>query len=130
MSSLQAANWLRKLYLKSQSSILADEAGLGKTASVVVFMQALRHEIKINRPILIIVPQASLAFWEGELEFWAGEDCNVISYAGSNSARSIIHDHELWLQHGSLDERTSYNASQTAPSKVGRFFCPLQLTEH
>lgn len=117
---LQAVNWLRKQYAKNSPSILADEAGLGKTASIVTSLESFRLEFKAHKPALIVVPQTSLAFWEGELEFWAHENCNTVSFAGTNAAKTLIHDNELWLQPGSLDDRTSYNNFQSAPPKASQ----------
>jgi len=39
---LEAANWLRRLWAEGRPALLADGGGLGKTASVMTFLQSLR----------------------------------------------------------------------------------------
>lgn len=102
---MQALNWLRRHTVDGVAAVLADDPGLGKTATAVAFTQALRHEFRSSSPALIIVPPTALSFWEGEFAFWAGQECNVVTFAGSPAARNLIHDHELWLAPGSLDHR-------------------------
>lgn len=110
------------------AAVLADEAGLGKTATAVAFIQALRHEFKCCGPILVVVPPADLAFWEGEVAFWAGPACNLVTYAGTASARALIHDHELWLAPGSLDHRNSVTAANDRVPKVRTWLSTSDLT--
>lgn len=38
----QAVNWMRLMWANSKNALLADVVGLGKTASVVTFIQCLR----------------------------------------------------------------------------------------
>eukprot|EP00884_Botryococcus_braunii_P016742 jgi/Botrbrau1/3751/Bobra.0363s0028.1 len=115
---LEGLNWLRRMWVKGEGAILADAPGLGKTGTVVSFIQCLRHEFHLALPVLIIVPSTMLAFWEGEWAFWAGNDCNVVAYAGSTSARSIIAENELWLSPGCLDGRGAYKYSDHHAHKV------------
>ena len=42
---LEAANWLRRLWAEGRPALLADGPGLGKTASVVTFLQSLRSAV-------------------------------------------------------------------------------------
>ena len=63
-------NWLRRQCLTGLSAVLADERGMGKTASVVTVVQSLRRDFQALGPVLVVVPPASLAFWEGEFAFW------------------------------------------------------------
>ena len=67
---LQAVNWLRRQCVGGLSAVLADEPGMGKTASVVTFVQSLRRDFRALGPVLVVVPPASLSFWEGEFAFW------------------------------------------------------------
>ena len=45
--------------------MLADEQGLGKSASVLAFLQSLRADFACPGPVLLVAPAASLPFWEG-----------------------------------------------------------------
>ena len=120
-SGVQAVNWLRSRCVDGLAALVADEPGLGKTATVVAFIQSLRHEFKSPGPVLVVVPPASLSFWEGEFAFWAGKEVNVVSFAGSSTARSIIHDHEMWLTPGSMDGRSTFNIQNGLPAKASPF---------
>jgi len=114
----QAVNWLRRQCVEGLSALLADEPGLGTTASVVAFVQSLRRDFRSLGPVLVVVPPASLAFWKGEFAFWADAGCNVVSFAGSSVTRGIIHDHELWLTPGSMDGRSTFDVHRDLPAKV------------
>lgn len=76
-------------------------------------------------PILVAVPQGALAFWEGEWGFWAG-DTDLMVWAGSNSSRAALVDHELWLAPTSLDSRSCLRARDHLPARVHPWLCPLQ----
>ena len=68
-----------------------------------------RHEFKCQGPMLIVAPQSGLAAWEGEWDFWVGAGANVVTYAGTQSARATIYDHEIWLSPDSLDAKSSFS---------------------
>lgn len=51
----------------------------------------------------------------GELAFWAPPDTHVVTYSGTVAARTILHEHELWLQPSSMDSKVS-SGSSTATS--------------
>ena len=40
---LEAVNWLRRMWAEGRPALLADGGGLGKTASVITFLQSLRY---------------------------------------------------------------------------------------
>lgn len=42
---MQAINWLRKQWVQGKNAVLADEKGLGRTATVITFLQCLRYLI-------------------------------------------------------------------------------------
>ena len=115
---MQALNWLRRQAVDGLAAVLADDPGLGKAATAVALTQALRQEFKSTGPVLVVVPPTALAFWEGEFAFWVGQDCNVVTFAGSSAARLLIHDYELWLSPGSLDHRNSSVAINEQSPKV------------
>lgn len=62
---LQACAWLRSMWLQRQAAVLADDQGLGKTASAVAYIANLLQEFKSTAPVLIVAPLATLSFWEG-----------------------------------------------------------------
>ena len=64
---LQAINWLREQWSEGNNAVLADEQGLGKSASVLAFLQSLRADFACPGPVLLVAPAASLPFWEGAL---------------------------------------------------------------
>jgi hypothetical protein len=100
---LAGLNWLRGRWAASSGAVVADEAGLGKTAMVIAFLCSLVQELAAAAPLLVVVPHSMLAFWEGELAFWAPPELNTVVYSGSVAARTCLHDHELWLAPSSMD---------------------------
>jgi SNF2 family DNA or RNA helicase len=106
---LAALNWLRAAWAAGRPAVIADEIGLGKTASVIAFLTSLVEEFKATAPILVVVPLSMLSFWEGELAFWAPPDFNAVTYSGLVAARNCIHDHELWLQPSSMDGKVGFS---------------------
>lgn len=57
-------NWLNFLYRSRFHGLLADEMGLGKTVQLLAFFSSL----KIDKPILIVVPRSLLFNWKREFE--------------------------------------------------------------
>lgn len=68
-----------------------------------------RHEFQCLGPILVVAPQSGLAAWEGEWDFWAQNRANLVTYTGSQAARALIYDHEIWLSPDSLDAKSSFS---------------------
>lgn len=62
---LQACAWLRSMWLQRRAAVLADDQGLGKTASAVAYIASLLQEFKSTAPVLVVAPLATLNFWEG-----------------------------------------------------------------
>lgn len=69
---LSALQWLRSMWVAKRPAVLADEQGLGKTASCIAYLSALLHEFHATSPVLVVVPLSMLGFWEGER---GGRDC-------------------------------------------------------
>ena len=40
---MQAINWLRQQWVRGMNAVLADDKGLGRTATVITFLQCLRY---------------------------------------------------------------------------------------
>lgn len=64
---LTALDWLRTMWVNRLPAVLADEPGLGKTASTIAFMASLLKEFHVTSPLLIVAPQSMLECWEGAL---------------------------------------------------------------
>ncbi|KIY73104.1 hypothetical protein CYLTODRAFT_342981 [Cylindrobasidium torrendii FP15055 ss-10] len=88
---LTGLNWLRLLYNKRLSCILADEMGqsaaerLGKTIQVISFFAYLKEKGR-NGPHLIVVPSSTLENWVREFERFV-PSINVQTYYGSKDER-------------------------------------------
>lgn len=54
------------MWLHKRTAVLADEQGMGKTASAVAYISSLLHEFEVTAPVLVVVPSNMLSFWEGK----------------------------------------------------------------
>ena len=70
-------------------------------------VQIARVEFEPTTPSLIVVPNNSLAYWKGELEYWLTNDTEIIYYTGPPGARQQIAQNEFWLPPGALDGKVS-----------------------
>ena len=77
------------------------------------------------QPVLIAVPASALALWESEWALWA-PDTNVVPYAGTLASRSVLMDHELWLNASSLDGKLTGRLKDSMSSDVGLLPCEQQ----
>ncbi len=101
---LEGVNWLRKHWAVREHCMLADDQGLGKTATVLTFLRSLGVDFGCPKPMLIIAPSSSLVFWEGEFGQWLG-DMGAVTYSGSAVARNLILENDIWLGPAALDGR-------------------------
>jgi SNF2 family DNA or RNA helicase len=62
---IQACAWLRSMWLQRRAAVLADDQGLGKTASAAAYIGSVLQEFKAHAPVLVVAPLATLSFWEG-----------------------------------------------------------------
>lgn len=85
---LVGINWLRLLFDKGLSCILADDMGLGKTCQVIAFLAHL-FERGITGPHLIIVPGSTLENWLREFKTFCPRLNVVPYYAGQNERPGI-----------------------------------------
>ncbi len=58
--------WLAFLHRFDQGACLADDMGLGKTIQLLAFLQHLKTEQELKRPILLIAPTSVLTNWKRE----------------------------------------------------------------
>ncbi len=49
----QMVNWLRQQWSEGNNPLLADDSGLGKTASVLTFLRSLRQDFGCPGPVLV-----------------------------------------------------------------------------
>ncbi len=60
--------WLAFLNRFNQGACLADDMGLGKTIQLLAFLQHLKAEQELKRPVLLIAPTSVLTNWKREAE--------------------------------------------------------------
>ena len=58
--------WLAFLHRFDQGACLADDMGLGKTIQLLAFLQHLKAEQELKRPVLLIAPTSVLTNWKRE----------------------------------------------------------------
>ena len=68
--------------MQNRNVILADERGLGKTVTLLVFLNHLKNQYKIDGPFLIIASQEKLEHWRHMAEKWTG--LKTLVYYDSN----------------------------------------------
>ena len=79
-----------------------------------------RNEFHCPGPVLVAMQASELKMWEGEWEFWGGQGLHVVSSSGSAAARTVIHEHELWLSPGCLDGKAPKRLKGDLANKVGK----------
>ena len=63
-------NWLNQAFVQNRNVILADEQGLGKTVALLVFLNQLKNQYKIDGPFLVIAAKEKLEHWRHLAETW------------------------------------------------------------
>jgi len=58
--------WLAFLHRFDQGACLADDMGLGKTIQLLAFLQHLKAEAELKRPVLLVAPTSVLTNWRRE----------------------------------------------------------------
>ncbi len=58
--------WLAFLHRFDQGACLADDMGLGKTIQLLAFLQHLKAEAELKRPVLLVAPTSVLTNWKRE----------------------------------------------------------------
>ncbi|OMJ16262.1 Chromodomain helicase hrp3 [Smittium culicis] len=108
---LTSLNWMAHLWSRNENGILADEMGLGKTIQTISFISYLFHTINLFGPFLVVVPLSTIGSWQKELKKWA-PDMNSIAYIEDGRSRSIIREHEFYLDN-STKNRLKFNVLLT-----------------
>lgn len=65
--------WLAFLNRFDQGACLADDMGLGKTIQLLAFLQHLKAERELKRPVLLVAPTSVLTNWKREAEAFTPE---------------------------------------------------------
>lgn len=65
--------WLAFLHRFDQGACLADDMGLGKTIQLLAFLQHLKAEQELKRPVLLVAPTSVLTNWHREAEAFTPE---------------------------------------------------------
>tara|TARA_Y100001968_G_scaffold327068_1_gene371380 strand:+ start:10726 stop:13908 length:3183 start_codon:yes stop_codon:yes gene_type:complete len=114
----KGVGWLAFLYRFDQGSCLADDMGLGKTIQLLAFLQYLKKENELKRPILLIAPTSILTNWRREAKAFTPE-LNIFEHYGSNRP-SDIKNLEKAIQISNL-VITSYGIIQRDLSMLSSF---------
>ncbi len=80
--------WLTFLYYFHQGACLADDMGLGKTIQLLAFIQQLKNQGELKKPLLLIAPTSVLTNWKREaITFTPG--LSLIEHYGANRANTV-----------------------------------------
>lgn len=79
--------WLLHLHRLGWNGLLADDMGLGKTLQTLAFLSQLKHEGKLQQPVLLLAPTSLLGNWLQE----------TARFAPSLKAQ-LVHGPERWQQ--------------------------------
>ncbi len=102
--------WLSFLHRFDQGACLADDMGLGKTIQLLAFLQTLKSEDELKRPVLLIAPTSVLTNWKREASVFTPE-MTVLEHYGPNrlstesNAKNILEHVDLVLTSYGLIQR-------------------------
>tara|TARA_Y100001968_G_scaffold45599_1_gene35704 strand:+ start:83074 stop:86241 length:3168 start_codon:yes stop_codon:yes gene_type:complete len=80
--------WLAFLHRFNQGACLADDMGLGKTIQLLAFLQHLKAENELQRPVLLIAPTSVLINWKREANTFTPK-LNVVEHYGAKRSSTI-----------------------------------------
>ena len=110
--------WLAFLHRFDQGACLADDMGLGKTIQLLAFLQHLKAEQELKRPVLLVAPTSVLTNWKREAAQFTPE-LQVLEHYGPKRASS---DAALKKALKSIDlVLTSYGLLQRDSELLGNF---------
>ena len=110
--------WLAFLHRFDQGACLADDMGLGKTIQLLAFLQHLKAEQELKRPVLLIAPTSVLTNWAREAAQFTPELAVMEHYGPKRAAtaaalKKALKDIDLVL--------TSYGLMQRDNELLGSF---------
>ena len=82
----EGLNWLGFLETFGFGGILADDMGLGKTLQTLAFLQRLKEQQKLQRPVLIVAPTSLLGNWKNEVKKFT-PDLSLSLHHGTKRAK-------------------------------------------
>ena len=110
--------WLAFLHRFDQGACLADDMGLGKTIQLLAFLQHLKAEQELKRPVLLVAPTSVLTNWKREAAQFTPE-LQVLEHYGPKRAST---DAALKKALKSVDlVLTSYGLLQRDSELLGNF---------
>ncbi|KAJ2885138.1 hypothetical protein IWW38_005352, partial [Coemansia aciculifera] len=117
---LQGANWLwRRWRDSSKASVLADEAGLGKTVQAIAFLLMVFHSsADPTFPFLVVVPARAVGQWAGKLRAWAPE-LVVAQLSASAEDRMAEPEHMIFRGKGDLRCHVVLASHDAATTQMG-----------
>ena len=80
--------WLSFLNRFDQGACLADDMGLGKTIQLLAFLQYLKKQKELNRPVLLIAPTSVLTNWKREALSFTPE-LEVLEHYGPKRSSNV-----------------------------------------
>ncbi len=80
--------WLAFLYSFHQGACLADDMGLGKTIQLLAFIQKLKNDGKLIKPLLLIAPTSVITNWRREAKAFTPE-LSLLEHYGIQRASSV-----------------------------------------
>ncbi|ABX07981.1 DEAD/DEAH box helicase [Prochlorococcus marinus] len=82
--------WLAFLHRFNQGACLADDMGLGKTIQVLAFIQHLKSNKDLKKPVLLIAPTSVLTNWKREAYSFTPELSVLEHYGPNRSSTSTL----------------------------------------
>lgn len=113
---MEGLNWLYYQWFINQNAILADEMGLGKTIQVIAFFATLVQDHKCW-PFLVVVPNSTCPNWRREIRKWV-PSLRAVTYFGSEKARKLTHDYELFPKDDEIERRDSKSKRGETPKDI------------
>ncbi len=91
-------DWLHFLHQYGFGGCLADDMGLGKTIQVLVLLQSLREQGKLQGPSLLVVPKSLLVNWQRETARFTPA-LRILEYTDNTRAKEpeLFKDYDLIL---------------------------------
>ncbi len=87
--------WLYFLHRFNQGACLADDMGLGKTIELLAFIQHLKVQNELTKPILLVTPTSVLTNWQREASIFTPELSILEHYGPTRATKNTILEKSL-----------------------------------